>query len=84
MLYHDHGLGTAFTDYSKYFSLNTDIEAVTYLMLANELTHLFNPLATTIAEDMSAMPGMALPISSGGIGFDYRLSMGIPDFGLNN
>lgn len=80
MLYHDHGLGTAFTDYSKYFSLNTDIEAVTYLMLANELTHLFNPSATTIAEDMSAMPGMALPISSGGIGFDYLLSMGIPDF----
>ncbi|MDG4985965.1 alpha-amylase family glycosyl hydrolase [Lactococcus lactis] len=80
MLYHDHGLGTAFTDYSKYFSLNTDIEAVTYLMLANELTHLFNPSATTIAEDMSAMPGMALPISSGGIGFDYRLSMGIPGF----
>lgn len=80
MLYHDHGLGTAFTDYSKYFSLNTDIEAVTYLMLANELTHLFNPSATTIAEDMSAMPGMALPISGGGIGFDYRLSMGIPDF----
>lgn len=80
MLYHDHGLGTAFTDYSKYFSLNTDIEAVTYLMLVNELTHLFNPSATTIAEDMSAMPGMALPISSGGIGFDYRLSMGIPDF----
>lgn len=80
MLYHDHGLGTAFTDYSKYFSINTDIEAVTYLMLANELTHLFNPSATTIAEDMSAMPGMALPISSGGIGFDYRLSMGIPDF----
>ncbi|PFG85630.1 1,4-alpha-glucan-branching enzyme [Lactococcus lactis] len=80
MLYHDHGLGTAFTDYSKYFSLNTDIEAVTYLMLANELTHLFNPSATTIAEDMSAMPGMALHISSGGIGFDYRLSMGIPDF----
>lgn len=80
MLYHDHGLGTAFTDYSKYFSLNTDIEAVSYLMLANELTHLFNPSATTIAEDMSAMPGMALPISSGGIGFDYRLSMGIPDF----
>ena len=80
MLYHDHGLGTAFTDYSKYFSLNTDVEAVTYLMLANELTNLFNPSAKTIAEEMSAMPGMALPISAGGIGFDYRLSMGIPDF----
>ena len=80
MLYHDHGLGTAFTDYSKYFSLNTDVEAVTYLMLAQELIHQINPQALTIAEDMSAMPGMALPISSGGIGFDYRLSMGIPDF----
>lgn len=80
MLYHDHGLGTAFTDYGKYFSLNTDVEAVTYLMLANELIRQINPEATTIAEDMSAMPGMALPISSGGIGFDYRLSMGIPDF----
>ena len=29
---------------------------------------------------MSGMPGMAVPIRSGGIGFDYRLSMGIPDF----
>ncbi|WP_374284849.1 alpha-amylase family glycosyl hydrolase [Lactococcus sp.] len=80
MIYHDHGLGTAFTDYSKYFSLNTDVEAVTYLMLANELIRQVNPDAITIAEDMSAMPGMALPISAGGIGFDYRLSMGIPDF----
>lgn len=80
MLYHDHGLGTAFTDYSKYFSLNTDVEAVTYLMLANELIKEARPDATTIAEDMSAMPGMALPISDGGIGFDYRLSMGIPDY----
>jgi 1,4-alpha-glucan branching enzyme len=25
------------------------------------------------------MPGMCLPISDGGIGFDYRLAMGIPD-----
>ena len=30
MLYHDHGLGTAFDSYEKYFSLNTDVEAVTY------------------------------------------------------
>jgi 1,4-alpha-glucan branching enzyme len=28
---------------------------------------------------MSGMPGMALPIEDGGIGFDYRLGMGIPD-----
>ncbi|MDR2464718.1 MAG: hypothetical protein LBD38_00375 [Streptococcaceae bacterium] len=80
MLYHHHGLGTAFDSYKKYFSYDTDVEAVTYLQLANELIREVNPHALTIAEDMSAMPGMALPISSGGIGFDYRLSMGIPDF----
>ncbi len=79
MIYHDHGLGTAFTDYSKYFSLNTDTEAITYLQLANELIREVNPHAITIAEDMSAMPGMCLPIADGGIGFDYRLAMGLPD-----
>lgn len=79
MLYHDHGLGSAFTDYSMYFSLNTDTEAVTYLQLANELIHKINPKAITVAEDMSGMPGMCVPISAGGIGFDYRLSMGVPD-----
>ncbi|WP_285140997.1 alpha-amylase family glycosyl hydrolase [Lactococcus petauri] len=80
MLYHHHGLGTSFDSYKKYFSTETDIEAVVYLMLATELVHQVNPQATLIAEDMSAMPGMALPISEGGIGFDYRLSMGVPDY----
>ncbi|MDL2206120.1 alpha amylase C-terminal domain-containing protein [Eubacteriales bacterium OttesenSCG-928-N13] len=80
MLYHDHGLGESFDSYSKYFSMNTDVEAVTYLQLANELIHSVNPFAVTIAEDMSGMPGMGLPIRAGGVGFDYRLSMGVPDF----
>ena len=79
MIYHDHGLGVAFTEYSKYFSQNTDTEAITYLQLANELIREVNPDAITIAEDMSAMPGMCLPIKDGGIGFDYRLAMGTPD-----
>lgn len=79
MLYHDHGLGSAFSNYDMYFSMNTDLEAVTYLQLANELIHQINPHAITIAEDMSGMPGMCIPIKDGGIGFDYRLSMGIPD-----
>ncbi len=80
MLYHDHGLGTSFDNYSKYFSLNTDTEAVTYLMLANELIHELDPKAVTIAEDMSGMPGMCVAIEDGGVGFDYRLAMGVPDF----
>ena len=79
MIYHDHGLGTSFTDYSKYFSMNTETEAITYLQLANDLIREVNPEAITIAEDMSAMPGMCLPIKEGGIGFDYRLAMGTPD-----
>lgn len=80
MIYHDHGLGTAFTDYSKYFSTNTDIDALNYLQFANELIREIRPDAITIAEDMSGMPGMCLPVSAGGIGFDYRLAMGLPDF----
>ncbi len=79
MLYNDHGLGSAFCSYDMYFSMNTDIEAVNYLQLANELIHEINPRAITIAEDMSGMPGMCLKIKDGGIGFDYRLSMGVPD-----
>lgn len=32
-----------------------------------------------IAEDVSGMPTLGRPVSEGGVGFDYRLSMGLPD-----
>lgn len=80
MCYHDHGLDTAFDRYDKYFSLNTDLEAITYLQCANALIREVRPDALTIAEDMSGLPGMALPVEDGGLGFDYRLAMGMPDF----
>ena len=80
MIYRDHGLGSAFTNYDMYFNMNTDIPALNYLQLANELIHEVNPNALTVAEDMSGMPGMCLPIDEGGIGFDYRLAMGEPDY----
>lgn len=79
MLYNDHALGSDFNNMDMYFSMNTDIEAVNYLQLANELIHQINPNAITIAEDMSGMPGMCEKVEDGGIGFDYRLGMGIPD-----
>jgi len=79
MLYHDHGLGTSFDRPEKYFSMNTHIEAITYLQLATELARQVNPKAIMIAEDMSAMPGMCRPVKDGGVGFDYRLAMGEPD-----
>ena len=79
MLYLDHGLGTSFGSPESYFSMNTDTEAVTYLQLATEMVRQVKPHAILISEDMSAMPGMCLPIKDGGIGFDYRLAMGEPD-----
>lgn len=80
MLYHDHGLGECFDNYQKYFSMNTDVDAITYLQCANELIREVRPFAMTVAEDMSGMPGMCIPVQDGGVGFDYRLSMGVPDF----
>ncbi len=79
MLYHNHGLEQCFTGYPDYFSPNTDPEAIAYLQLANQLIRQVKPQALTIAEDMSGMPGMCLPVEWGGIGFDYRLAMGAPD-----
>lgn len=79
MIYHDHGLGKAFGSYDDYVSDNVDLDALAYLRMANKLTHTINSSAITIAEDMSAFPGLASAIDNGGIGFDYRLSMGVPD-----
>ncbi len=79
MLYSHHGIGSAFMSYSDYFNPSTNLPAITYLQLANELIREIKPQSMTIAEDMSGMPGMCLPIAKGGIGFDYRLNMGVPD-----
>ena len=80
MLYFDHGLGKAFTSYSDYFTPNIDDEAIVYFKLANQLIHDLNYQALSIAEDMSGLPGLAAPLSTGGLGFDYRMSMGVPDY----
>ena len=81
MLYHHHGIGRGFSgSYDEYFGMQTDVDAITYMMLANELVHTLTPNAITIAEDVSGMPTLCLPVSRGGVGFDYRLGMGIPDF----
>lgn len=79
MVYLDHGLEKNFTSYSEYFDSNQDINALVYLYLANKLIHDFNNEALTIAEEMSGMPGIAAGNNEKGYGFDYRLSMGVPD-----
>ncbi|MCD4770707.1 MAG: 1,4-alpha-glucan-branching enzyme, partial [Bacteroidales bacterium] len=80
MIYYDHGLGKNFTSYDMYFDGGQDIDAITYLKLANNLVHSIKPGAITIAEEMSGMPGIASPVDEGGVGFDFRLAMGVPDY----
>ncbi len=80
MLYYNHGLGQAFGSYGDYYDGGEDTNAITYLTLANLLIHEVNRQAITIAEEMSGMPGLACPYKDGGIGFDYRMAMGIPDY----
>lgn len=80
MLYFDHGLGKAFTCYDDYFNAGLDQEAFTYFIMANRLIHEINTNALSIAEEMSGLPGLATPYKDGGLGFDYRMAMGVPDF----
>ncbi|MBQ0034504.1 MAG: alpha amylase C-terminal domain-containing protein [Bacteroidales bacterium] len=80
MIYRSHGLGEDFSGYADYYNLNQDGDAICYLTLANKLIHQVKKHAITIAEEMSGMPGLACPIKDGGMGFDFRLAMGIPDF----
>ncbi|HYA78266.1 MAG TPA: alpha amylase C-terminal domain-containing protein [Verrucomicrobiae bacterium] len=80
MLYLKHGLRREFTTYNDYFDSDVDEDALTYLALANRVTHDVKPDGATIAEDVSGMPGLAAPQSEGGFGFDYRFAMGVPDY----
>lgn len=80
MLYRSHGLGEDFNGYESYYNMNQDGDAICYLTLANKLIHEVNPNAITVAEEVSGMPGLATKVDDGGIGFDYRMAMGIPDF----
>lgn len=80
MLYFHHGLEKDFTSYDDYFDGQQDEDAMLYLAMANELIHTLHPKALSLAEEMSGMPGITLPGAAEGLGFDYRLSMGVPDF----
>lgn len=78
MLYFHHG-DTSFEHYDKYFQ-EVDWDVLTYFQLANTLIKELKPESIVIAEDMSGMPGLCRPVTEGGLGFDYRLGMGIPDY----
>lgn len=79
MLYHSHGLNECFTHYRQYFSGDCNLKAFSYLQLATQLCRQVNPHCLLIAEEMSGLPGVCLPVRDGGLGFDYRLGMGLAD-----
>ena len=79
MMYYHHGLETI-DSREKYFRQGVEWDAITYLQLANKLIHTLNLRTVSIAEDVTGMPGLTSPIADGGLGFDYRLGMGVPDF----
>ena len=79
MMYFHHG-DENINSREKYFQQGVEYDAITYLQLANKLVHSLRRDAITIAEDVTGMPGLTAPIADGGIGFNFRLGMGIPDF----
>ncbi|MCB9203021.1 MAG: alpha amylase C-terminal domain-containing protein [Flavobacteriales bacterium] len=81
MLYTHFG-HKGFGNYDDYFH-DTNNDAILYLQLANQLIHKVNPNVISIAEDMSGMPGACRPVEEGGLGFDYRLAMGIADYWMD-
>ncbi|KAG8748503.1 alpha-1,4-glucan branching enzyme [Ceratobasidium sp. 414] len=80
MMYLHHGIGTGFSGgYHEYYGHGVDNEAVVYLMIANDMLHQLYPDVITIAEDVSGMPLQCVVVDKGGVGFDYRLAMAVPD-----
>ncbi len=79
MLYVHHG-HEPFCSLDSYFNEQVNLDAITYLQLATTLIQEVKPGALVVAEDMSGMPGLCRPVAEGGIGFDFRLSMGLPDY----
>ena len=79
MVYYSHGLGATPMTYEEHFGPGVDDEALLYLTLANALLKQLSPSIISIAEEVSGLATMCRPVEYGGVGFDYRLGMGLPD-----
>ncbi|MBR3664447.1 MAG: alpha amylase C-terminal domain-containing protein [Desulfovibrio sp.] len=85
MLYKDFGRDDSFSHtgrcfYGKDGKPRANEAGELYLCLANCLVHELAPQAVTIAEEFSGMPGLTCAPDKGGLGFDARFAMGIPDY----
>ncbi len=85
MLYLDHGRDDDFSHvgrcfYGKDGKPRIDQSGELYICLANAMVHELAPESYTIAEEFSGMPGLTCAPAEGGLGFDARFAMGIPDY----
>ncbi len=55
---------------------NENLEAIAFLKRLNELVYSEAPGATSIAEELTAWPGVSRPTYLGGLGFGYKWNMG--------
>lgn len=53
-----------------------NIEAIAFLKKMNYVVHHYYPGCMTIAEESTAWQGVTLPLSGGGLGFDFKWNMG--------
>lgn len=87
LMYYHRSAGVGYTgNYKEYFDepqCAVDVGGMTYLRLAHALIKCIEQAEDrdilTIAEDVSGYPCMATPLEQGGIGFDYRFQMAVPD-----
>lgn len=80
ILYHHHGVNFGFTgNYEEYFGDQTNMDGMAFLMFSNYIMKTIHFEALSIAEDVSGFPGLSMKLEDGGVGFDYRLNMAVPD-----
>ncbi|MDB5009499.1 MAG: 1,4-alpha-glucan branching enzyme [Mucilaginibacter sp.] len=58
------------------FGGRENLEAVSFLKEFNDAVHAWHPDVFTVAEESTAWPGVTLPTTEGGLGFDLKWMMG--------
>ena len=80
IIFNHHGIDRGFDrGYPDFFEGQVDLDGMIFLLLANILIKKVAPEAISIAEDVSGFPGIAASPAYGGVGFDFRLNMALPD-----
>ncbi|MFD2738016.1 1,4-alpha-glucan branching protein GlgB [Sulfitobacter aestuarii] len=58
------------------FGGRENLDAIEFLKSMNSAITEYSPGALSMAEESTAWPGVSIPVSEGGLGFDYKWNMG--------